>query len=378
MRAFVLIFLAACGGAATAPDAGSVDASSPDAPAACPRAPRPDGPRKVVVSHPFGADDAAYQLLDLATDGTLTATATSFDLGKSTIGQMAFTPDGEIGLVAQEDGSLGVFAIDSAGTPSVIDAHFTGSFYATGVVMDPGGAVAYVLDQQWRENGGGIYKIAIGCDGTPTDLGLWLPSKLPGGIALRGDRLMVAATDVDGSLAGEDAYALDLNVDPPVRTAGVDAFGDDDQIVAGTTMTRDQQYFLIGDNNQFGNVPNRIAVVGIANDGDTLTAAPTLAVEDPITLVASPISDVVLAVSGFGNAVFAIDEAGGTFTVRGQVASPQLPGGAVGLGNGLVLVAENLGVRVLRFEANGNVTDLGLTSLGSDNAAITGSIGVQP
>src|SRR5262249_18568266 len=156
-----------------------------------------------------------------------------------------FTPDGAIGLVAQEDGSLGVFALD--GTPRVIAAQLTGSFYATKVVMDPSGGFAYVLDDQWRENGGGIYKVAIGCDGTPTDLGLWIPSKLPAGIALSGDHMLIAATDVDGSQPGDDADLLDST---GARVAGVDAFGDDDAIVVGTTLSHDGRYFLLGDDNQ--------------------------------------------------------------------------------------------------------------------------------
>jgi hypothetical protein len=389
MRAIaVLLCLAACGGddQPTAPDAGA----TPDAAASCPRTPgAADRARKVVVSHPFGADQNAYEVLDLATDGTLAQTGTTFDLGRSTVGEIAFTPDGEVGLVVQEDGSIGVFRFDGD-TPAVVDSHWTdGDLYATSIVMDPGGAVAYVLDDQWRENGGGVYRVAIGCDGALTSMGLWFASKLPGGLAMRGDRFLLAATDVDGSTPGDDAHSLDRNVDPPARTAGVDAFGDDDDIVGSTAITNDQQHFLIGDNNSFGTAPNRVAVVGIGADGDALAAEQLISpLEDPIALLPSPFGDVVLAVSGFGNAVFVLTQHAGAppFTNDGELtytgAAPQLPGGAVqisqGTLRGLALVAENLGVRRIQMAGGGTVTDLGLLSLGSGSDAITGSIGVQP
>jgi hypothetical protein len=393
LRLAVPALLAACGGdpSSSGPDAAAVDAGGADA-ATCVRAPAAaDRVRKIVVSHPFAPGENVYQVLDLAADGAISDPGVTFTMGKGNLGAIAFTPDGEVGLVAQDDGSIGVFRFDDDGAPVVVDAAFTsGDLYATGIVMDPGGAFAYVLDDQWRENGGGIYRLAIGCDGAVTDLGRWLPSKLPAGIALRGDRLIVAATDVDGSATGDDVHALDRDVEPPLPTAGADAFGDDDAIVAGTALTSDHAYFLVGDNSAFSGVPNRVAVVGISDDGDSVTPLQVLSpIEDPLALIASPFGDVVLAVSGFGDAVFVLDQDGpetAPFSVRGEMtyvgASPQLPGGAVmieqGALRGMVIVAENLGVRRIQLEGGGVVTDLGLTALGSDNAAITGVIGVQP
>ena len=92
-------------------------------------------------------------------------------------------------------------------------------------------------------------------------------------------------------------------------------------------------------------------------------------------------------VSGFGDAVFVVDRGTGAqpFSVRGEPtyvgASPQLPSAAVmierGTLDGLVLIAENQGVRRMQL-ATGGVTDLGLTTLGSGTDAITGALGVQP
>ena len=65
-----------------------------------------------------------------------------------------------------------------------------------------------------------------------------------------------------------------------------------------------------------------------------------------------------------------------------QGAKPQLTGGAViidrgGL-RGLVLVAENLGVRRVEMFATGNIVDRGVFSLASGLQNTTGAVGVTP
>jgi hypothetical protein len=111
--------------------------------------------------------------------------------------------------------------------------------------------------------------------------------------------------------------------------------------------------------------------------------------EDPVDVVASPFNNAALVVSGFGDGIFALDYSPDTsppFSVRGEISymgsAPQLPANAVMIDrgdlSGLVLVAENLGVRRVRFETDGSITDLGLEPLGSGPASITGAIGVQP
>src|SRR5262249_47483310 len=75
---------------------------------------------------------------------------------------------------------------------------------------------------------------------------------------------------------------------------------------------------------------------------------------------------------------------------RGQVsgeltyvgAAPQSPRTTLvltrGSLNGRVLVAEAYGVRQVQFQPGGGATDLGLTSLGTTNDVLVGSMGVQP
>lgn len=376
--------LGACGNdSGNSPDAAIGDADVVDA-ASCPREPVDRAVHKVVVSHPYdagGAPASLYRVIELDASGVLTDTGVTFEMGRSLIGEIAFTPDGEVGIVPQQDGTLGVVRFDGD-TPVVVHAAFAGSFYAARVVIAPAGDLAYVLDSQWRENGGGVYRVAIGCDGALSDLGLWIPSKLPAGLHLDGNRALLAATDVGSSPAGDDAHLLDWTAAVPAPLDGADAFGDDEAIVGGTAVMHDGDHLLVGDTSAFSGVPNRVAVVAVT--GDTLTPVQVLTpIDDPLSIVVSPFDDLALVVSGFGDAVFVLDHdsTGATpFTVRGEPTyvgqSPQLPGHAVTLGD-LALLAELEGVRRFRF-GSGTVTDLGLTSLGSGTESITGAIGVQP
>jgi hypothetical protein len=356
----------------------------------------PDATRVVVVSHPYdpsGNPSSKYEALTLASDGTLAKTGHTFSLGRSSSGKMAFTADGKIGIVPDEDGDLGVVRFDEAHAPTVVHAKFHGSFYATVVSVEPGGESALVLDYDTRQNGGGIYRVKIGCDGTLTDEGLIAPSKLPAAIGWLTDGVhaVLAAEDVLDSPAHADADLLAFGPTPSVL-AGADAFGDDDAIVSSLAVTHDEKFALVADDSQFGTVPPRIAVVGVG--ATSLTAVSVLqqaddSITDPVDLATSPYDDAALVVSGFDNAIFALayDPSSGTpFTPAGEISyvgqAPQLPLVAVeitrGALNGLVLVSENTGVRPVRFEPGGQITDLGLFSLGDGLDALTGSMGVSP
>ncbi len=345
-----------------------------------------DRVRRVVVSHPYSADSMksnAWEVLDLSATGELSRPGRTFEMGRAYIGEVAFTPDGRIGIAPQEDGSLGIFSLDDAGMPTVLQAGFKGSFYAARVVVAPNGAI-YVLDTQWRENGGGIYEISIDCDGVVTDEGLVAASKLPAALAFgSGNHGVLAAVDIGDSTAGNDVHMVTLG--GPTVIASANAFADDKQIVGGATLTNDGSAFLVGDTSMFGDVPNRVAVVPI-NGMQFGTPYTIPNIEDPLALYASPFADKVLVVSGFGDAMFELAKTNGTWASSGELAyvgaKPQLPGGAVmierGSLNGLVLVAENVGVRRVEMFADGEVTDRGMFSLGDGLENATGAIGVTP
>lgn len=345
-----------------------------------------DGTRRVVVSHPYDADGMksnVWEVLDLSPAGELGRPGHTFTMGRAFVGEVAFTRDGRIGMAAQEDGTVGVFALDDAGVPTVLEAAFAGSFYAERVVVAPTGEI-YVLDTQWRENGGGIYQLEVDCDGHVMDKGLVAASKLPAALAFTaaGDWVL-AAVDIASSPAGADVHVVKDG--GTTVAASADAFADDMQIVGGATLTADGSTFFVGDTSQFGSEPNRIAVVPVT--GAALgTPAMIPDIEDPIALLASPFADKVLVVSGFGDALFELTKTNDTWASSGELAyqggKPQLPGGAVmierGALRGLVLVAENLGVRRVEMGASGTIVDQGLYSLGDGLENTTGAIGVTP
>jgi hypothetical protein len=234
---FVPLALAAgCSGSdagqAAPTDAGASDADvaaetpasdapdTPDAaPVGCPRtAAAAERARKVVVSHPFSSGTAKatqYEVLDLAVDGTLTrpATPVTFSMGTGFEGPIVFTPDGAIGLAAQDDGSVGVFRLDAAGAPTVVHAAFREGFYAQRVVLSADGARAWVLDSNTGNNGGGVYEVAIACDGTLTTRGLVVPGGSANAMALLPTdptKGVLAARQAFDSAAGLDLHVVDL------------------------------------------------------------------------------------------------------------------------------------------------------------------------
>ena len=117
--------------------------------------------------------------------------------------------------------------------------------------------------------------------------------------------------------------------------------------------------------------------------GESITADSVLSpLLDPIDIIASPLSDDVAVISGYGNAVYLLDDDYRSFTELSYIgAAPQLPGQAgmitTGALQGTIVLAENQGVRLLAFESDGLV-DYGLTSLGSGSTSIVGAIGIQP
>ena len=402
----LVVALCACGQPATpvASREGPISDVSEEGPS-CERWPqRASRPRKVVVSHPYDADGYGsdlYEVLDLSEDGKLSARRAFFQMGRLAFGRIVFTPDGEVGLAAQEDGSIGVFRFDRFGAVQVVHRAFTGAGYAGSLVMDPLGNRVYVLDNEWREWGGGIYSVRIGCDGRLKSEGLVAAAKRPAGMSIlppprRGDapRAVLAAADVLGSPAGNDVHLLAWPARMPAAPAVISStsgFGDDLSIVSAVARTADDRYVLIGDNSEFSGIANRVSVVAL--EGDTLRRVGILTpLLDPVAIVLSPFANSGIVVSGYGNAIFRLvyDPASATtpFVAKGAISyvgrRPQLPSGAEliergGL-RGRVLIAELEGVRQVVFGSDGAVTDLGLFPLGTEDdlGSIVGAIGVQP
>lgn len=351
-----------------------------------------DGPRKVVISHPFDANGKpakVWEVLDLDASGKLSKTGVLLEMGVTYQGEVVFTPDGQVGIAVQDDGTLGVLRFDGGGA-EVVHAAFKGSFYAGAVVVDPSGDGAFVVDPNFRENGGGLYRVSIGCDGTLTDLGMVAPSKLAAGMVRLGAtpaHAVLAARDVLTSKAGDNAHLLDLDGAAPALLGGAAAFPDDKAIVSAVARTHDDAFVLLGDNSEFSGMPTRVAVVSVSPSG--LAPVQVLPLEDPMAIVTSPWNNAALVASGYEDAVFELGYDPGSatpFTAHGEIGyiekQPELPGKAVmierGMLKGRVLLAENMAVRMLEFEATGTVMDLGKLEMDDGLENIVGAIGVTP
>jgi len=379
----------ATGGAA---GGGGTAGGAPDG-GTCVRTPGPaDGPRSVVVSHPYDAAQKpanAYEVLSLDTQGQLAKTGQTFELGRAVDGDIVFTPDGKLGFVATEDGKVGVFRFESDGSVTVLDAGFSGSFYAAKLVVDPKGDRLYVIDSEWRESGGGIYSLRIECDDSLVEEGQWAAAKLPEGLVFLAQtpgRVVVPASDILGSPSDQHVHLLDWSATPTLL-GSASVFGSDSPIISSIAVVASEKYALIADNSGFSSVPNRIAVVSIS--GSTPSGVQELSpIEDPADIEPSPFDDTALVTSGFGDGIF-VATAGGPastpFSLKELGYSgdkPQLPVSMSGIRRGTlkgrVLVSEVSAVRQVSFGNGSAPTDLGPFTLGTGTENVVGALGVQP
>jgi hypothetical protein len=399
----LLFILAACGGGSH--DTPMMDAPSGDGSgsgsgsAGCPRVPGADDkPRHVVVSHPYddnGNGAPVFEVLDLSSTGELTRAQPprTFMLAKrASFGTVEFTPDGQIGVVALEDGSVGAFALADDGTVTVTEPGLHGAGYIEKLVMSPDGDRVWGLDPDTVANHGGVYELGIRCDGTLEDHGAIVTGDVPRALVLDGAQAVLAARSVFDQTPGtNDVHLLDWSATPAL-VASADAFpgtgtdGLDAAIVGGAAATSDGAFVLIGDTAavDLSNTPNRVAVV--STSAGALTPVTVLSpLEDPEAIVTSPFGHVAIASSAFGDALFVIDDQGG-WRIRGQVTytggRPQLPGDMVELRRGAVrghvFVSENVAIRHLVFHEDGSVEDLGTLAFGDGLSAINGVIGATP
>ncbi len=374
---------------------GSADSSSTDTgdPSGC----NADGgdadkPRYVVISRPYsegGAQANTYEVLSLSSTGELAETGTTFEMGRAFNGEIVFTPSGRFGLVAQDDGSLGVLDIGDDGAVTVLQTGFTGAFFPERLVMDPSGDTVWVIDAQTADNGGGIRQLSIDCDGQLADQGLHLAGNLPYALAFadRG-RAVVGALGLEAGGA-PDANAFLIDWAAPSLLASAEAFAGEEPIISSLALTHDQRFGLLADNSLL-NATHRIAVVEVLEDDGLAFVQEIGSLVDPFDIVTSPFDDAAVFVSGPPeDALFILDydpDGATPFSIRGELGyagpPPALPANMVmverGALEGRVLVAENSSVRMFQFEGGGVVTGLGTLSFGSGLANIVGAIGVQP
>lgn len=351
--------------------------------------PAADRTRKAVVSHPFGTNPGLYEVLNLSAAGKLSRTGKSFTMGKAnSYAPIVFTPSGRIGLAAQQDGTIGVFRFETNGNVTVVNKGWSGGFYTTSIVMDPSGTKAYALDGNVEINGGGVYQIAIACDGTLTTTARTVTGNVSTAMSLFPNdtkRAVLYSMSAGSSDVSANAHRVDLSRTPATIEASGDAFGDQAAHSSAVAVTRDGKYALVGDDGiQMG---DRLAVV----DTTYLKHRQIFTSRAPFAIVMSPWGNAAMVVNGddadsieklkyTGN-----EDAPFTQPVELTYAFPKplLPGAASAIERGQlkgrVLVGELLAVRQVQFTSAGDVKDVAqLTWPDGGNENILGTIGVQP
>lgn len=345
-----------------------------------------DRTRKVVVSHPYGDDQTRYEVLDLTSTGELTRTGAVFQMERAGWSPIVFTPDGEIGLVAEDRGGVGVFRFDASGAPVVVHASLHGDFSARSIVMHPSGNRAYVIDPNSAEHAGGVYELAIGCDGSVTPTRRFVPGG--GAQALEfmpgtDRRAVLFAKQAFSSDADRNTFLVDMR-SPSLLTQG-DGFGDPNAIVSSMAISDDSRYALIADDG-IGH-GDRVSVVSLR----TMKVKQTLETRAPFAVQMSTFGGSALIVNGdsadeITTVRYDRTNADEPFAITGPLAytmpRPQLPGAAVqitrGRLRGRVLVAELVAVRQVQFRRSGAIDDVSQTTWDKSIENIVGTVGVQP
>lgn len=318
----------------------------------------------VVVGQPFATPNNTWRSYALEGE-TLTETG-SFTMGEGTFGRVVWTPDGRVGAVAQDDGTVGIFAAEQ-GQVSVIEAAFQDGFYASALTMDPDGETLWVVDGNWANNGGGLYRVSLDCEtGSPGATEKVRESKLASALLI-GERTVLVAHEVDDQ-GGFSAYELASPEDEVLQ--GLPLFEHADYSISDAVMAPDGRIWA-ADYSVFSGVPHSVSVLNA-----DLSLKDRIPVVDPVALVAHPGDGRMLALSAYqGDELLQIAP---DLEVDRLQSSP-LPWAAAGLHTGpdagLVVVSENQAMLLLRWTSAG-MEELQSVALSGD--ALPGAIGVSP
>ncbi|MFT7520681.1 MAG: hypothetical protein ACI9MC_002832 [Kiritimatiellia bacterium] len=374
MRSLCLLsFFAACSPSDV--DVTDTDGSPDVDPAACHTVPMsPVAPRHLVVAQPYNADFSQSQLwhvFQVLADGELARTDT-FEMGRAFSGAVRFTPDGQIGAVPQDDGTIGLFSLDAKGIATVISAGFgEGAVYASEVRFAPDAETLYAVDGNWVNNGGGIYAISVDCDG---QLGVpmrILEAKLPGGLTWDEgpERAVLFSIEVDGA-PETTLHTADLTLGTWLdhALAFVDGAGQPSEIVIT------DNYLVVGDTDEFAGHGGRVASLTWP---DLLPVAEAR-FRDPVSLL-NVEGDRVLCSMGYADAVIELAPDATHIGDRGHV-SAQLPGTLTMLRSGALASWAWVGTvdGVMPMSLGEGMRVYPAIAVGPPEARQGGAIGVQP
>ncbi|MEC8423827.1 MAG: hypothetical protein VX000_08625 [Myxococcota bacterium] len=362
--------------------------------AGCRSTPRAaDSDRIVLVSLPYNDDlsfalDWAVMRLDAA--GDLVDTSTRLALGTARTGRLRFTPDGSVGITPLDDGTLGVVGVSEDSEPVVLQAGFDPGTHVSALAIDPRGESVWLVNPNWPDNGGGLWRADIDCDsGHVGAARLVIAAKNPAAIVLvdhQGSRGILVGREIPGAGSGADLALVDL--DSGAVIDGSDAFGDEEAIVSDAVLSA-SGWLLAADHSEFSGVPNRIAAVQL--DGDRFGEPVVVPdIYDPVSIVPNPSGPGALVPSGYGDQYWLLGEAPGTAEpwfidralAEGNQPGVELPDDAIAIDRGSlaghVLSVEVGGIRQINLEATGSGRLGGITDFGAGYSGIPGAIGVQP
>ena len=338
-----------------------------------------DAPRQGLVAFPYAADEdwGAFTL----SGETLTAGDRGLALGRGYGGHGVFTPDGAVGLVAADDGSLSSLWVEGD-TISPVSTGWDGGLYAQGVAMHPSGEWAVVADPDWPESGGGLYRVEIDCEsGALLSATRFASGKNPGPptrLPSDPDVFVLSAREVEGTPEGSTVHLVDATTGEILSS--VDAFGDAEAIVGDVAFTFDGRALFVTDINEFSGNPTRVAILAV--EDLTLTPVEVLEVPDPVALLAWPWAGAgIMVVDGYGNKLWKIWPEGDGWTASSALTGLQLPGAIVGItrgsGRGSALLSEVGGLRLVILDEQGGVSDGGIVLDAPNTESMPGALALQ-
>ena len=288
-----------------------------------------------------------------------------FEMGRATAGQVHLSSDGSWGAVAQTDGSIGVFRY-LEGEVTVLDANLTlelsgESLYASELWLNSEAGVLWVTDQNWPENGGGLYRVVLDCDSGAVDrIEKVFSGKNAYSVRPIGDNWIFLSREIDSQ-----PHQISIFDDSGQVLAQAQAFDDDDAIFSA--LASDGQNIFVGDNNEFSNQATRIS--HLKWDGLELDHQGVFAFEDPMSIVI--MDEWALMASGYGDSIWQYHWPSNALETVMSLPLPSLVITEAGAG----YAVGNTQIQKLSMTSSGFVSDAEVVSL-SGVSGIIGAVGV--
>jgi hypothetical protein len=295
-----------------------------------------------------------------------------FEMGRATTGTVQLSSDASWGAVAQENGSIGIFALTESAVevinPEWIPTYGDDTIYVSNMWLDPSQDRVWFVDGNLYDKGGLYYAFLDCTTGILGDVFKSIPSKNGGPITFVDTpefNTLFVGKEVDSEI---QLLAFDRYDSDSTKTTHT-VFPDDEAIYA--SLASNGTDVLIGDSNAFSGLGNRVAHLTLTEGISTVIE--TLEIEDPVAIALQ--GQWALIASGFGNALFLYNLNTHTVEEASLSSNSQLPFSIV-QHNGILYVGEYNGIRRITIGNNGTLSDEVILS-GSGIEGIFGPFGIQ-